>query len=69
MPVNVITGTSDNDFLHDTIRRDRIPSGFVEEINAVGKREMETARAMAFLVALANRAQGRGGFTQGIGGF
>lgn len=35
------------------IRRDRTPRGLVEEINAVGKREMETARAMPFLVALA----------------
>ena len=51
------------------IRRDRIPRRLVEEINTVGKREMETARAMAFPVALVQLAQGGGGFMQGISGF
>ena len=51
------------------IRRDRIPRGLVEEINAVGKREMEAARAMSFLVALAQSSYGSYGFAQGIGWF
>jgi len=49
--------------------RDRVPRGLVEEINAVGKREMETARTMALLVALAHLAQSGGGFVERIAGF
>ena len=51
------------------VRRNRIPRGLVEEINAVGKREMETARAMPFLMALTQIADGGDGLAQGIGGF
>jgi hypothetical protein len=49
------------------IRCDRIPRGLLEEINAVEKREMETARAMTFLVALAQIPHGGHGLMQRIG--
>jgi hypothetical protein len=44
---------------------DRIPRGLVEEINAVGKREMKTARAMAFLVTFAPITDAGDRFAQG----
>lgn len=51
------------------MRRDRIPRSLVEETATVGKREMETARAMAFLVTFAQITDAGDRFAQGISGF